>query len=175
MKQSYNHHNDSIDHFSKHTIHACFLPPSTTHHKRKWGDGVVCCWLREIIVDNCVHGLIMLHSHLTWQPKYLSECELLHCIKCQASAGGAALELLMLWESRMRENLELESWCHESMGDLILSFQVTRVKWHIAGYQIISCITQHDEETVQPCCSELNHSENNEYVWLKERAKLPIV
>ena len=135
----------------------------------------VSCWLREIIVDNCVHGLIMLHSHLTWQPKYLSECELLHCIKCQASAGGAALELLMLWESRMRENLELESWCHESMGDLILSFQVTRVKWHIAVYQIISCITQHDEETVQPCCSELNHSENNEYVWLKERAKLPIV
>ena len=101
----------------------------------------VSCWLREIIVDNCVHGLIMLHSHLTWQPKYLSECELLHCIKCQASAGGAALEPLMLWESRMRENLELESWCHESMGDLILSFQVTRVKWHIAGYQIISCIT----------------------------------
>ena len=29
----------------------------------------VSCWLREIIVDNCVHGLIMLHSHLTWQPK----------------------------------------------------------------------------------------------------------
>ena len=113
----------------------------------------------------------------TWlgNQKYLSECQLLHCIKCQASAGGAALELLMLWESRMRENLELESWCHESMGDLILSFQVTRVKWHIAVYQIISCITQHDEETVQPCCSELNHSENNEYVWLKERAKLPIV